>query len=70
MATAPSFDAVLIALGGGVMQSIKPYLTTTQQFVHERCGEVASGNSVIRLAELEKDVGLAGAAAVAISRLK
>lgn len=58
----------VIALGGGVMQSMAPYLASTQQFVQGRCSEVGCNGSVIRAAQLDRDVGLAGAAAVAIAR--
>ena len=60
----------VIALGGGVMQSMMPYLAMTQQFVQERCGEVFFYGTSIRVAELGDNVGLAGAAAVAIARCK
>lgn len=60
----------VIALGGGVMQSMTPYLAMTQQFVQRRCGEVSFGRTSIRVAELEDRVSLAGAAAVAVARWK
>jgi glucokinase len=58
----------VIALGGGVMQSMTPYLEMTRQFVKRTCGEVSFHGTSIRLAELEDRVGLVGAAAVAIAR--
>lgn len=58
----------VIALGGGVMQSVSPYLGVLQERIRATCHEVLTGKTIICLAELQADVGLVGAGAVGFVR--
>ncbi len=57
-----------IALGGGVMKSADLFLERIQQVIHEVCTQVPAEKTVLTLASLGAETGLAGAARAWIHR--
>lgn len=59
----------IIAIGGGLTASSDMFLERSVKILRSNCGEVPAEKTVIRIASLQNDVGLVGAAAVVATRM-